>query len=133
MPRVAWPLRHGRPTIEVVLTQLANRQPLHRCVLADTGAGTIQSRYEFLLEESDCLLCGGQALFATALRGAYAGSFTVYRLRVQIPTLGFDQPVRVVAVPVGLPGFDGLACFRFINRFGYGNFGNPTQFGLETP
>jgi hypothetical protein len=126
-------LRHGRPTVEVILTESANGQPLNRHLLADTGAGTIQSRYELILEESDCVLCGGQPLSAIRLGGAYVGSFTVYRLRVQIPTLGFDQPVRVVGVVVGLPGFDGIACFRFVNDFGYGNFGNPTQFGLETP
>ena len=39
MPRVEWPLRHGRPTIEVVLTQAANGQPLCRHLLADTAAG----------------------------------------------------------------------------------------------
>jgi hypothetical protein len=27
--------------------------------------------------------------------------------------------------------FDGIACFRFLNRFTYGNFGDPGQFGLE--
>jgi hypothetical protein len=27
--------------------------------------------------------------------------------------------------------FDGIACFRFLNRFTYGNFGDPNQFGLE--
>ena len=33
----------------------------------------------------------------------------------------------------GVPrGLDGLACFRFLNRFSYGNFGDPGQFGLET-
>jgi hypothetical protein len=26
-----------------------------------------------------------------------------------------------------------VASFAFLNRFTYGNFGNPTQFGLETP
>jgi len=29
------------------------------------------------------------------------------------------------------PGFNGLACFGFVNRFTYGNFGDPSQFGLE--
>jgi hypothetical protein len=26
----------------------------------------------------------------------------------------------------------GLACFRFLNRFTYGNFGAPERFGLES-
>jgi len=30
------------------------------------------------------------------------------------------------------PGFDGLACFCFLIRFTYGNFGDPGQFGLES-
>jgi len=30
------------------------------------------------------------------------------------------------------PGFDGTACFGFLNRFTYGNFGDPGQFGLES-
>jgi hypothetical protein len=36
-----------------------------------------------------------------------------------------------VAVPVVPEGFQGTAGFRFLNRFDYGNFGNPAQFGLE--
>jgi hypothetical protein len=27
----------------------------------------------------------------------------------------------------------GIACFRFLNRFTYGNFGDADLFGLETP
>ena len=27
---------------------------------------------------------------------------------------------------------DGIAGFRFLNRFTFGNFGNPSEFGLET-
>jgi hypothetical protein len=51
---------------------------------------------------------------------------------MQIPTLGFDQYLRAVAVPHLPIGFDGVACFRFLSRFTYGNFGDPDQFGLET-
>jgi hypothetical protein len=29
------------------------------------------------------------------------------------------------------PGFDGLACCGCLNRFTYGTFGDPVQFGLE--
>jgi hypothetical protein len=126
-------LHQGRPAIEIILTQLANGQPLRRQCLADTGAGTTHSRYELLLEESDCLLCGGQPLRAVGLGGAYRGPYNLYSLRVQVPALGFDQAIPVAAVPVNVPGFDGLACFRFLNRFTYGNFGDPSLFGLETP
>jgi hypothetical protein len=104
-----------------------------RHLLADTGAGTDNSNYELILEVADCLLAGGHAGEPIQLRGAYLGKFPFYLLRVLIPALGFDRMVPVVAPPVGLSGFDGIACFRFLNRFTYGNFGNPTQFGLETP
>jgi hypothetical protein len=36
--------------------------------------------------------------------------------------------VGVRSVPAG---FDGIACFAFLDRFTYGNFGDPGQFGLE--
>jgi hypothetical protein len=51
---------------------------------------------------------------------------------VQIPALGFDRAVRAVAVPRVPPGLGGVAGFRFLNRFTYGNFGDPGLFGLET-
>ncbi len=55
----------------------------------------------------------------------------MYHVRVRIPPLGFDGTLPVVGVPTNPRGFGGIAGFRFINRFGYGNFGNPTEFGLE--
>jgi hypothetical protein len=63
--------------------------------------------------------------------GAYAGSFPLYQLRIQVPELGFDVPLLVVGVPAAPHGFEGVAGFRFLNRFTYGNFGNPAEFGLE--
>ena len=39
MPRVLWPLQHGRPCVQVVLTLAQGSQPLPRTLLADTGAG----------------------------------------------------------------------------------------------
>jgi hypothetical protein len=60
------------------------------------------------------------------------GSFPVYVLRVCIPSLGFDRAVPVVGVSTIPAGFDGIASFQFLNRFTYGNFGDPGQFGLET-
>ncbi len=52
--------------------------------------------------------------------------------RVQVPSLSFDHKVRVVGVPTVPAGFAGIACFSFLNRFTYGNFGDPARFGLET-
>ncbi len=131
MPRATWSLRQGSPVIEVVLSLVAGNQPLSLCVLADTGAGSSASRFELILEESDCLLCGGAAGADIRLGGAYAGLFPLYPVRVQIPQLGFDAVVQVAAVPVKPQGFEGIAGFRFLNRFAYGNFGNPAEFGLE--
>jgi len=132
MPRATWPLRQGCPSIRVVLTLVAGNQPLPLFLLAGTGAGNNTARFELILEESDCLLSGGQPRSPVTLGGAYSGSFPLYQVRIQVPELGFDVPVHVVGVPVRQPGFDGIAGFRFLNRFTYGNFGNNAEFGLET-
>ena len=131
MPRVVWPLRHDRPCVQVVLTLAQGGQPLLRTLLADTGAGSRTANAELLLDEDDCLLCGGIPLPSVTLGGAYVGSFPVYELPVRIPALGFDHSLRAVGVPSAPVGFDGIACFGFINRFTYGNFADPGQFGLE--
>jgi hypothetical protein len=99
--------------------------------LADTGAGSQISSFERVLHENDCLLCGGNPDQPVTLGGAYTGSFPTYVLPVHLPALGFVQNLRVVGVPSLPSGFDGIACFAFLNRFRYGNFGNRTMFGLE--
>ena len=58
MPRILWPLRHNRPTIQVVLSPAATGQDFVRHLLADTGAGTAHSSFELILEETDCLQAG---------------------------------------------------------------------------
>jgi hypothetical protein len=133
MPRIVWPLHQSRPLAKIVLFRAADQEPFSRSLLADTGAGTGNSDFELILENNDCLLAGGNKDPDIRLHGAYKGVFPLYLLRVLIPALGFDEVVPVVAAPVDLTGFDGIARFRFLNRFGYGNFGNPNQFGLETP
>jgi hypothetical protein len=133
MPRVTWPLLNERPGVRLMLTP-AGGQPTPFDLLADTGAGSNSSDYELILLESDCWSCGAPAGFLVKMSGAFAGSYLLFRVIVQIPTLGFvaDVPaVGVPALPEGLEGFSGTACFRFLNRFDYGNFGNPAQFGLE--
>lgn len=80
---------------------------------------------------SCCLLCGARPLKAVVLGGAYVGSYPAYLLRVEVPALGFDKAVPVVGVPSPPAAFDGIACFRFLNRFTYGNFGVDSQFALE--
>jgi len=131
MLRVQWPLRQGRPCVEVVLTLAPGGQPCPRTLLADSGAGSQTAKFEFILAEDDCLLCGGVALPGVTLSGAYLGAFPIYDLPVEVPALGFDQRLSAVGVPAVPAGFDGIACFRFLNRFTYGNFGDPSQFGLE--
>ena len=131
MPRVLWRLQHGRPCVEVTLTLGADGQPLTRTLLADTGAGAQRSPFELILDEEDCLLAGGSPFASVTLGGAYVGSFLTDVLRVRLPALGFDRKLKVVGVASVLAGFDGIACFGFLNRFGYGNFGDAGQFGLE--
>jgi hypothetical protein len=132
MPRILWPLWNDQPCVEVVLTLAAGGQQVTRNLLADTGAGSRTSNFQLILEENDCLLCGGYWFQNVTLGGAYIGSFPSYVVPVRIPALRFDQDVLVVGVPSVLAGFDGLACFSFLNRFTYGNFGDPGQFGLES-
>jgi hypothetical protein len=131
MPRVQWPLRHGRPCVEVILVVAATGQPFSRMLLADTGAGSRSAAFQLILDEPDCLVCGGKLLPPIALGGAYTGSFPLYDLLVRLPALGIDQTLAVVAVPSVPAGFDGIACFSFLNGFTYGNFGDRGQFGLE--
>jgi hypothetical protein len=99
-------------------------------LLADTGGGSAYSSFDLILPEDDCLLCGGTVSSTVTLEGAYVGTFPRYGLRLRIPALGFDDDVFAVGVPT-VEDFAGLACFRFLNRFGYGNFGDPARFGLE--
>src|SRR5829696_1854444 len=111
MPRAQWPLKHGRPAIEIVLTPLQGGQKTTRIVLADTGAGMAVDAFEFLLDESDCLLCGGAISFMISLGGAYRGWFPVYLIPIEIPKLAFADDCRVVGVPIPPKNLDGIAAF----------------------
>lgn len=59
MPRAQWPLLRGRPIVELTLTTALGGQQVVRRLIADTGAGSLRSGVELLLDEQDCLLCGG--------------------------------------------------------------------------
>ena len=98
MPAAQWPLRNGRPVIEIVLS-VSGGQDLVRWVAADTGAGTRQSVFQFILDEDNCLRCGGILIDRVQLGGAYSGAFPVYLVNVRIPQLNLDEPLPVVGVP----------------------------------
>jgi hypothetical protein len=129
MPRVTWPLLNDRPSarVVVVLGGQAATLDLH----ADTGAGAASSAFDLLLLESDCWLCGKPTGHVVDLSGAHSGHYLLFEVRVQIPALAFDDVLSAVGVPAVPDGFRGVAGFRFLNRFDYGNFGNPASFGLE--
>jgi hypothetical protein len=129
--RALFPLLHGRPVIEVVLTLVQGGQKVARTLLADTGAGAVHDPFDLILDEVDCLLCGGSPTKMVSLGGTYSGLHPVYAIPVEVPQLIFIGSLAVVGVAVPPSGFDGIACFRFLNRFTYGNFGDPNQFGLE--
>ncbi len=131
MARMDWPLRNGRACVQIVLTLQPVGRPLLRMLVADTGAGTSNCVFDLVLDETDCLRCGGLPGAAVTLGGAYVGSFPLYDIAVQLPGLGFAQNLRVVAVPSVPAAFDGIAGLQFLNRFHYGNFGDPGLFGLE--
>jgi hypothetical protein len=117
--------------VEVILTLAQGGQPYPRVLLADTGAGSQNAGIDLILDEDDCLLCGGFSYASIRLGGAFVGTYPVYDLPVAVPALGFAMSLRAVGVTSTPAGFDGIACFRFLNRFTYGNFGDPGQFGLE--
>lgn len=131
MPVVHWPLVGGRPVMEIALPQLQRSGRTRRTLLADTGGGTLNSVFELVLADTDCRSCGGTLSHFVHLRGSYQGRFPLYWLRIQISALGFDQRIPVIGVSTSIPHLDGIACFRFLNRFTYGNFGRFDQFGLE--
>lgn len=131
MPRALWTHLNDRPRIRVVFTLVANNQQVIRDLIADTGAGNLRSKVALILEEHDCILFGGVSSMGAVLGGAFTGTFPANNIRAQIPQLGFDRMLRIVGIPSAPYGFDGVASFRFLNRFTYGNFGDPNQFGLE--
>jgi len=131
MARVPWSFLNDRPIIQIEFT-LAQGGKASRTLLADTGAGTAKGPFELILEEHDCLLFGGSFAQTVKLSGAYAGSFPRYLLLAEIPVIQFSSDVFAIGVTAPPKGLDGIAGIRFLNRFTYGNFGNPTEFGLET-
>jgi len=134
MPRVTWPLERNRPIVQVQLVDTASGHKVIRMLLADTGAGSLYAPFELILRASDCQrYMRLRSSDDVALGGAIVGTYPIYAVRVEIPELTVVRRVRVVAVPdTACPaGLDGIACFRFLTSFTYGNFGDRQRFGLE--
>lgn len=131
MALAQWPLRHGRPIVEITLSLSQDGQQVVRALLADTGAGATHDPFDLVLDEIDCLMCGGRPAMMVPLAGSFAGIHPVYVVPIAIPILNLKQNLFAVGVANPPAGFDGIACFRFLNRFTYGNFGKPSEFALE--
>ena len=132
MASAHWPLRLDRPVIQVVLTLAQGDQKVTRTLLADTGAGAAHDPFEIILDETDCLMCGATPFKMVTLGGSYTGIFPIYVMPIEIPSLSFKGDLFIAGVADPPKGYEGIACFRFLNRFTYGNFGNKNRFGLET-
>jgi hypothetical protein len=129
MPRAQWALRKQRPHIEIILPSAKTKRT--RRLLADTGGGSDKSPFELVLREHDCEALEAVLEGQVSLGGAFEGWFNVYVIEIRIPKLLFVDDVKVAAVPKVPDGFDGIACFKFLNRFHYGNSGDPKVFGLK--
>ena len=132
MPRIEWPVADGRPIVQVEL-ETAQGTSRTRTLLADTGAGTLTSLFDVVLGETDCRACSGRPFGTISLRGAFQGNHLVYMVRLRVAQLKFDRYVRAVAAPSLPPGLDGIAGFRFLSQFTYGNLGGRDTFGSEVP
>ena len=132
MAIVTWELVRNRPAIRLLLCEPRTGREHSRVLLADTGAGSKIAPFELLLDEEDCLLYSSQVGQMTTLSGAYSGEFRVYDVSIRIDDLSELHGITAVGVDKTPPGFDGIAGFRFLRRFTYGNFGDSGQFGLES-
>ena len=132
MARASWRLHVDLPVVEVVLNPAPTGRRVTRRLLADTGAGTANAPFEVLMDEDDCLRCGGVPAQPVRLGGTYSGAFPRYYIRLEIPQLNTDVGVFAVGLPSVPDDVDGIACFRFLNRLNYGDFGDPGMFGLKS-
>jgi hypothetical protein len=132
MPRVTWPLLNDRPSVRIDVVSIDGQSITTFDLHADTGAGAASSAFDLIMLESDCWSFGNPSGSFMSLTGAYAGGTCwLFHARVQISALSFTASLTAVGVPAVPDGFRGVAGFRLLNRFDYGNFGNPAQFGLE--
>jgi hypothetical protein len=128
MPPVHWPLHNRRPIVELSIVYPKRKR--RRRLVADTGGGSDEAPFELILLDSDCQHTDVEIEGQVQLSGRYVGWFNVYSMVVRIPRLKFEDFVLVAGVPEVPVDFDGIACFKFLNRFHYGNFGDRDHFGL---
>jgi hypothetical protein len=90
---------------------------------------------DLVLTESDRRQFSAGQEGTLRLGSAFTARFLSFWVPISIPALGFRALCIAVAVPSSrFPvQLQGIACFRFLNRFTYGNFGETDQFGLELP
>lgn len=134
MPRATSRLVQGRPAVEISLASPGSGSQALRVLLADTGAGSARAGMELLLNEAGGRRFSLGSAGTLRLGGAFTGRFPALWVAVSIPALGFSDLCLAVAVaPSRLPHpLEGIACYRFLNRFTYGNFGDADRFSLET-
>ena len=132
MPRTTWSLVRGRPVIEISLVSPDGSQD-SRLLLADTGAGSALAGMELVLSDADARRFSAGSAGTLRLGGAFSGEFPAHWFHASIPALAWAEFCLAVVIPGSLlpSELQGIACFRFLNRFSYGNFGDPDRFGLE--
>ncbi len=133
MPRQSRLLVNGSPAVEVWLREPFTGFTSTRILLADTGGGARFGPADLILSPRDIAQFGISQTGSAGTSGAIQGQYPVFSMELEMPSLGISRSVRVLSVPAShfFHSFDGFACFRFLNAFTYGNFGNPAEFGLE--
>jgi hypothetical protein len=81
-------------------------------LLADTGAGSRIGRFQLILDEADCLLCGGTPLLPVTLGGAYK-QFLAERnrrppLRIHIYAIAKNEAAFAARFAASCEGADGI-------------------------
>ena len=135
MARYSWPLQNGQPVISLYLRDVKTGVLSPRTLLADTGAGDAFTSVELILSERDGRKFG-QEWVGNAQAGSFVrGNFEIQLVPIELPALGVSRLAAALIIPAAeLPhGLDGIAGFRLLNAFAYGNFGDATRFGLEAP
>ncbi len=133
MPRFTWPLQNGQPIISIYLRDVETGVLLPRTLLADTGAGDACTSVELILSQRDGKQFGQRWVGNAQGGGFVRGNFEIQLVPIVIPAVNVSRLAAALLIPANeLPqGLNGIAGFRLLNAFSYGNFGDPKRFGLE--